>query len=187
MKITNNELSHSLIDFSQAYVDAYQVKHLHLPLVEMDEQFTSPCIQGKHSEQTELWQPLEIADELSFSNVEQGLELTLHPDICQYFTTIYSDAIHASCTDGKLTLLLPWCEQDFARLQENIIGHVLMKQKLKQAITIFFAVTDDEDTILSLHNDSGEIWVERIGREPHKKIADSMTQFIQTLSPDIPE
>ena len=58
-----------------------------------------------------------------------------------------------------------------------------MKQKLKQPISIFFAVTDDEDFILSINNESGEVWVERVGCIPHKKVADNLTSFIATLEP----
>jgi len=185
MKITNSDLSQCLIEFSQKFMEKHRSIHEQLPLTEVDEQWLSPCVQGKHNEQMDLWKPILITDDLSFSNVELALELSLHPDICQYFTTIYSDSINAYCSDGLLTLLFPWCEKDFSRLQENIIGHVLMKQKLKQTITIFFAVTDDEDTILSVNNDSGEVWVERIGCEPHKKAADSMKSFIHSLSPEV--
>jgi SecY interacting protein Syd len=181
MKITINDLSQHLIEFSESFVKKYQSKNGHLPIADVDEQWDSPCIQGKHSELMDLWRPVIIDDKLSFSNVEQALELTLHEDICHYFSTIYSDSINASCEHGQLTLLFPWCKQDFDRLQENIIGHVLMKRKLKQPITIFFALTDDDDLILSLNNETGEIWVERIGFEPHKKIADSMKNFFACL------
>ena len=185
MKTTNSDLSQCLIDFSQEFVEKHHTIKGSLPLTEADEQWTSPCTQEKYNDDLDLWQPILITDKLSFSNVEEALELSLHQDVCQYFTTIYSDSMTASCSEGMLTLLFSWCEQDFARLQENIIGHVLMKQRLKQAITIFFAVTDDDDIILSLNNDTGEIWVERIGCEPHKKVADSMTVFIRSLTPEL--
>ncbi len=184
MKTTIDDLAKRVIEFSQTFVTEYQSINGHLPLTEVDEQWHSPCIQGKHSEAMEYWQPVNISDNLSFDNVEHALELTLHEDICKYFSTIYSDSMNASCEHGKLILLFPWCAEDFARLQQNIIGHVLMKRKLKQAITIFFALTDEDDTILSLNNDTGEIWVETTGCEPHKKIANSMIDFIAELTPD---
>jgi SecY interacting protein Syd len=58
-----------------------------------------------------------------------------------------------------------------------------MKQKLKQAETIFFAVTDEEDMIISLDNISGEVWVERVGCKPHKKLSNSLVEFISQLTP----
>lgn len=156
-----------------------------MPLAEVDDQWPSPCIIQPFDELLNEWQPQKISTPLSFKNVEKALDIELHDDICQYFTTIFSESMPANCKHGELSLLFAWSEDDFIRLQENIIGHILMKQKLKQKITIFFAVTDDDNFILSIDNDDGSVWVERIGREPHKKLADSLAQFIQQLTPFI--
>ena len=96
---------------------------------------------------------------------------------------MFSDSLDASCAEGDLSLLFAWSAKDFARLQENIIGHILMKQRLKQAETIFFAVTNEEDMIISLDNNTGEVWVEQVGCKPHKKISDSLVEFIGQLTP----
>lgn len=186
MKISNSVLTENLWEFSQQYLQAYQCRFNHLPIIEQDENWPSPCEQGEHLDKFTLWQPSKIEDKLTFDNVEQALELELHQDIKTYFTTMFCDTLDAKCDEGGLSLLFPWSEKDFKRLQENIIGHVLMKQKLKQRITIFFAVTDNEEHILSADNDTGEIWVERVGKEPHKKLANSMSEFIQLLTPSIP-
>ena len=122
---------------------------------------------------------------MSFNNVEQALELNIHPSISCYYTTIYSETIDAKCDQGNLQLLFAWSRADFDRLQQNLIGHILMKQKLDQPVTLFFALTEHEDIMLSVDNQSGEVWVERVGCLPHKKIANSLTEFIATLSPDI--
>lgn len=181
----NSSLSSSLWLFSQQYVEAYQMQFNHLPLAEVDEQWPSPCIAKSFDEKLNEWQPQKIQSSLSFKNVEQALDVELHTDICQYFTTIFSESMPANCEHGELSLLFAWSEEDFERLQQNIIGHILMKQKLKQKLTIFFAVTDDDNFILSFDNTDGSIWVERIGCEPHKKLADSLEQFIKQLTPFI--
>lgn len=59
-----------------------------------------------------------------------------------------------------------------------------MKQRLKQDETIFFAVTDEEDMIISVDNNNGEVWVERVGCKPHKKISDSLVEFLRQLTPN---
>ncbi len=109
--------------------------------------------------------------------------LTLHKDIKSYFTSLYSESLDALCDEGGLSLLFAWNKKDFERLQENLIGHILMKRRLKQQETIFFAVTDEEDIIISLDNATGEIWVERVGCKPHKKLSNSLAQFISQLTP----
>jgi SecY interacting protein Syd len=46
-------------------------------------------------------------------------------------------------------------------------------------------VTDEEDIIISVNNSSGEVWVERVGCAPHKKLSDSLALFISQLTPNI--
>ena len=187
MTSTNKKLSESLQAFTQDYITQYKTTYQTLPLTLLDKDFPSPCEQtvvtSADTEDRVHWQPYIIEDEISFTDVESALEVTFHQDIKTYFSTLYSESISATCSEGDLSLLFAWNLDDFKRLQENLIGHVLMKQKLKQNITLFFAVTDEEDMILSLMNDTGEIWVEPVGCEPVKKIADSMDDFIQQITP----
>jgi SecY interacting protein Syd len=183
----NKALFNELSQFIQRYVNSYQDKYEHLPLIGHDEEWPSPCIQSVFkAKELDCWQPTLCTDDLTFTNVEEALEITLHSDIKTLFTSYYSDTLDANCEEGDLSLLLLWSEADFERLQGNIIGHILMKKKLKQELTVFFGVTDQDDFILSIKNDSGEVWVEQVGKEPHKKLADSLADFIQMLTPRIP-
>ena len=198
---SSNQLNDSLIQvlqqFSQQYITDYQQANTCLPTVEQDDDWPSPCEQRltveDKTKQTTLpegnvyWQPTVITkdDELSFDNIESALDLVLHNDIKTYFTALYSESLDAICDEGELTLLFAWNKNDFERLQENLIGHILMKQKLKQQETIFFAVTDEEDMIISVDNASGEVWVEQVGCKPHKKLSDSLALFISQLTPVI--
>lgn len=189
---TNQNLLHVLQQFSQEYIRQYQLIHGHLPVIEHDNNWPSPCEQtatsNNHLSQNEVfWLPVNIESnsKVNFDNVETALELTLHPDIKTYFTTLYSESLDAVCDEGNLSLLFAWNDADFQRLQENLIGHILMKQRLKQNETVFFAVTDEEDMIVSLDNSTGAVWVERVGCMPHKKLAESLAQFINTLKPAV--
>ncbi|AOW78204.1 protein syd [Colwellia sp. PAMC 20917] len=186
MKSSPCELMQSLSLFSQKYLSQYQERYQHLPLIEKDEQWPSPCLSDDYDENHQYWQPCEISDPINFDNVEKALEITIHADFKTYFTSLYSDTLDASCEEGALSLLFAWSKDDFQRLQENVIGHILMKQKLKQPLTLFFALTDDDNMILSVNNDNGEIWVEKVGAKAHKKVADSLVSFINMLSPRIP-
>jgi SecY interacting protein Syd len=198
---SSNHTKLNLVDilqqFSKQYVKNYQDTYLHPPKVEQDKQWLSPCEDAYTNISTEYkalpsgevyWRPVDIekGHKLNFDNVETALEMTLHPDIKTYFTTLYSENLDATCEEGNLSLLFAWNKDDFQRLQENLIGHILMKQRLKQAETVFVAVTDEEDMIISVENDTGTVWVERVGCKPHKKLADSLAQFINTLTPIMP-
>jgi len=189
---SNKNLVQILQQFSEQFIADYQQTHACLPTVERDEEWSSPCEKGvvkknSHFQDEVYWRPVAIdkSEELSFDNVESALDLTLHNDIKTYFTLLYSESLDARCDEGDLSLLFAWNKNDFERLQENLIGHILMKQRLKQKETIFFAVTDEEDMIISVDNASGSVWVERVGCIPHKQISDSLAQFISKLTPVI--
>lgn len=183
MTLTNTPVQKALLTFTTSYITNYQNYHQQLPVVEADKKWTSPCEQGKYDTEKNFWKPVNITSQLSFTNIEQALNINIHSDIVDYYTYIYSESIDAETQDGKLSLLLPWNKNDFERLQQNMIGHIMMKQKLKQKITLFFAVTDEDDMIISLDNESGEIWVEQVGCIPHKKLADNLAQFLNDLTP----
>jgi len=167
-------------------VDQHKKVHDCLPIIEIDGNWPSVCQQTDLDEKNAYWKPTKSTENLSFENIENALEITLNKDFKTYFSTFFSESIDAESDDGKLSLLFAWNVDDFQRLQENLIGHVLMKKRLKQEVSLFFAVTDEEDMILSVLNESGEVWVERVGCEPHKKLADSLSEFIEQLDPVIP-
>lgn len=189
---SNEQLVKILQQFSEQYIVDYKKAHGCLPSVEQDEEWPSPCeqhtLENKQVAESEVyWQPVAIEknDRLSFEDVESALEISLHNDIKTYFTSFYSESLDAKCDEGELSLLFAWNKNDFQRLQENLIGHILMKRRLKQQETIFFAVTDEEDMIISIENATGAVWVEQVGCKPHKKISDSLAQFISQLIPII--
>lgn len=143
----------------------------------------SPAQQGDIIDNTVAWQPVLQQLPASFSNVEQALELTLHTDIKQFYATYFGAGLAAQHPRGKLQLLMVWNEDDLARLQENIIGHILMKRRLKQRETVFFASTEDDDILLSVLNSTGEVYLEHVGQEVSEKLADNLAQFFTQLQP----
>lgn len=129
------------------------------------------------------WRPQFQGAKNTFSNVEKALGISLNNDFCQFFTRYYSENLDAMAEQGPCQLLQVWNDDDFERLQQNIIGHVLMKQRLKQAPTLFFALTDNDDFILSVLNDTGEVVLEQVGLPPKEVISPSLGDFIAALSP----
>lgn len=142
----------------------------------------SPCQYGDVLNEQVAWWPVLQQQPLDFSGLEHGLELQLHPDLKHYYSTAFGGGLRLQHQRGPVELLMPWHQADTERLQQNIIGHVLMKRRLKQQITIFFAVTDDEDLMLSILNSTGEVYLERVGCEVKEKLADSLAEFLKTLT-----
>ena len=160
----------------------------HEATIEFDSQWPSLCYcQEKEDGELVAWKPVLREVPGDFSDLETGLEMKIHPDIIAYYGRYWSDNLNAQAEQGPLQLLQAWNEQDYQQLQQNIVGHILMKRRLGQAETIFFALTDEEDFFLSIDNASGEIMLEQVGLVPQKTLAPDLASFLQTLAPQIIE
>lgn len=150
---------------------------------EYDSDLPSPCQVGAVDDNNHIhWQPVRQSPSGDFSNLEQALALPLHDDIKAYYSRYYCDQLDCLSERGELQMLQAWNADDFARLQQNLIGHVLMKRRLKQPMTLFIGVTDEEDFILSVDNASGEVLLERIGCLPQEILAPSVAEFLDCLT-----
>ena len=129
------------------------------------------------------WLPYLRSEESSLSNLEEALGIGIPQDLQQLFCRYFSHDLNAKAEHGALTILQAWNEDDFDRLQKNLIAHVLMKRRLKQADTLFFAVTDEDDFILSILLSTGAVMLEKVGKEPHREIAPDLATFMRGLVP----
>ena len=86
MKLPETTLGEKIWQFCQDYVQQYQNKFGHLPIVENDEDWPSACLGSAHDDEHSYWQPKVIEDALSFDNVEDALSMTFHQDLKNYFT-----------------------------------------------------------------------------------------------------
>ncbi len=174
--------------YHQAYIDKLGESPRYYPQGE-----NSPCIEGEFIEDehgegmdnTVYWHPKERADSVNFDNVETALEIALHPDINGLFCTHFSAPLLFDSQWGAGELLQVWNETDFDYLQQNIIGHLMMKKKLKQAPTWFIGVLGDGDRMLTVDNEDGSVWIEIPGQVPSEKLTDSLEIFISGLTPRV--
>ncbi len=180
-----NRMPNTIPNTVQALADLF-AQHDHFPTVEHDSQWPSECEITETLRNGQIqWQPIKRQTPGDFTNVEHALDIDLHPDINHLFGSYYSGEVDFTFdhngNSGPVTLLQVWNDEDFANLQQNMIGHIMMKRQLKQPVTLFFALTDEEDKIISLLNDSGEVWLESVGQQPHLKLADSVAEFLSLL------
>jgi SecY interacting protein Syd len=82
-----------------------------------------------------------------------------------------------------VTLVQPWNDEDFERLQENMVAHVMMLRRLKLPLTLFLATVPNELQVISLDNESGAVLLEQLGQPKRWILADSLAEFLQRLSP----
>jgi len=169
-----------------AFIESYQLAYENAEVslrAFCQEPGESPCCYGEVSEQASLWRPVLQQGALDFSKLETGLEIKIDAAFQDYFCTWWGDHLNARTERGELQLLLVWNDDDFQRLQENLIAHVLMKRRLGQRDTLFFAQTEDDDFLLSVLNQTGEVVLEPVGKEPQEVLAPSLADFLQTLTP----
>jgi SecY interacting protein Syd len=176
--------------FINEYIGLMQQNNSPL-LVEFDDDWTSPCLSyGEKNQglpiqngQAVDWRPVLQKPVNTMDNIARALELEIPTELATFFTRYFSLDIPAKAQRGELSLIQAWNQHDFERLQGNLIAHVLMKRRLKQAETLFFAATDDDDFIISVDCASGQVMLEQIGLTPKEVLADTLTDFISQLTP----
>jgi SecY interacting protein Syd len=146
-----------------------------------DPEWPSACLIDDVSTLTEgdvvTWSP--VARPLNaMTEFTDALGITLPPSLNDFYTAFYADHLTVNLAQGDISLLQAWNADDFARWQENLIGHVLMKRRLKQAETLFIGLPSNDDYLISVLLSTGEVVLEPVGKPPQDIIASDMNQFI---------
>nr|WP_113865550.1 SecY-interacting protein [Brenneria salicis]NMN92533.1 SecY interacting protein Syd [Brenneria salicis ATCC 15712 = DSM 30166]RBP64550.1 SecY interacting protein Syd [Brenneria salicis ATCC 15712 = DSM 30166]RLM31334.1 SecY-interacting protein [Brenneria salicis ATCC 15712 = DSM 30166] len=177
-------VTQALAAFTRRYIDLWQQGTGHPPASDALYGVPSPCI-TETGEETVYWLPQPFLPASSLDGVERALDISLHPDIHAFYTAQYAGDMAAQFDSRSYTLLQVWSEDDFIRMQENLIGHLLTQKHLKLSPTLFLATTDSEMTILSLCNVSGQVMLEEFGTTRHQIVAPTLAEFLCALRAQI--
>ena len=148
-----------------------------------DPDWPSPCQVGDVLDGEIQWQPIKREPAVDLSNIEQALEIQLHPSIVDLFCSAYADCISCLCNEHPIDLIQVWNEEDFKLLQENMIAHFMMQKRLKQPASMFIASCTDEMQIISILNETGQVQLETLGKGQEAVLAENLADFLAELQP----
>lgn len=180
-----HEVSAALSCFTQNYLAHWQQQMDDYPYSETLYGVPSPCI--VRTEQGKVyWQPQMIGNKsVDLKGISRALEIQLHSDFLPFFAYQFAGDMGAYDGDLQLNLVQLWNEDDGQRLQANQIGHLATQRRLKLSPTLFLATTQDELSVISLCNLTGNVLLEQIGRNQRKRLASSLADFLFRLQPAI--
>ncbi|QIZ77408.1 SecY-interacting protein [Ferrimonas lipolytica] len=160
---------------------AWKQSYQHLPLAQHNDE--GPALQSVDEQGRGYWLAQPMSGKPLFDNVAAALELELHGDLERFYGQFYAGSLLFDADFGSGELLQIWSDDDLQRLQQNLIGHLLMKQKLKQHPTLFIGLLGQGEQMIVLDNCDGSVWLEVPGELPSKRLADDIDQLMQQLSP----
>lgn len=182
--LVDNEVQLALAAFTDLYCEAWRQKAGTGPQSEALYGVPSPCVVATRGETVE-WQPQRFSSSATLEAVERALEIQIQPAAHAFYALQLAGDMPARFNDLTLTLLQAWSEDDFQRVQENLIGHLVMQKRLKLSPTVFLATLDDEMEVVSLCNLTGEVVRERVGTRQRSVLSPNLAAFLQALTPDV--
>lgn len=154
-----------------------------LPQIEHDSDWPSPCEVGKANDQGLIqWQAVRREPSGSLNDLASALEVEFPDSLNDYYGAFFAGGVLAKIEQHEVELLQAWSDDDFDLLQQNITGHVLMKRKLKQQPTVFIGLTDQDNLLVSVLLETGEVCLEYVGKKPHHILAANLEEFINALN-----
>lgn len=178
----DSETSDALRAFTQRYCAAWQQQRGTDPRSEALYGVPSPCI-TRTEEDAVFWRPQPFPPGRDFSGVEKAIEIVLQPPLQTFYTAQLAGDMQADFGGRQLTLLQAWSEDDFLRVQENLIGHLVMQRRLKLSPTLFIATLESELDVISVCNLSGEVVLETVGTRRRTVLSASLASFLSHLEP----
>lgn len=176
------ETTQALTEFTRRYCDLWERECGHPPASSELTGVPSPCTQETVQDEI-YWLPQPFTLAKNLDAVERALELRIQPAVVAWYTAQFAGDMTATLAGQTFTLLQTWSEEDFLRVQENLIGHLVMKRRLKHSPTLFIATTSSELEIVSVCNLSGEVFIEQLGTSQRTPLAPTLEQFIASLTP----
>lgn len=181
----NNTIKTTLYDLFTRHAQIWEKEKGTLPQQAFDEEWISPCQVAHLSQDCISWTPVEREPSVNLNNIEEALEVKLHPSIAALYCSYFADGIPCLFDGHPIDLIQVWNEDDFKMLQENMIAHFIMQKRLNKPASMFIASCSDEMQVISILNDTGEVQLETLGKKQEAILAPSLDVFLTQLTPVI--
>ncbi|MBD2781549.1 SecY-interacting protein [Xenorhabdus szentirmaii] len=178
------DVKEALSGFTQRYIELWQEKTGFPPASNELYGIPSPCIERTGDEKVH-WLPQPFSIKGKLSKVETALEICLQDPIHDYYVTQFAGDMSASFDGKPLSLIQVWSEDDFIRLQENLIGHLVTQKRLKRSPTVFIGTTDSEMGLISVCNLTGQVIFEQFDRDERTVLSADLASFLLALNPEM--
>ncbi|HCU0295841.1 TPA: SecY-interacting protein [Citrobacter sedlakii] len=178
----NEQTALALKAFTTRYCDAWHEKQQSWPMSEELYGVPSPCIISS-TQDAVYWQPQPFEGESNVNAVERAFDIVIQPALHAFYTTQFAGDMSAQFHNETLTLLQTWSADDFRRVQENLIGHLVTQKRLKLPPTLFIATQENELEVISVCNLSGDVIKETLGTRQRTVLAPSLAEFLTQLKP----
>ncbi|WP_434527002.1 SecY-interacting protein [Photorhabdus asymbiotica] len=177
-----SNVTEALADFTRRYVDLWQKETGVSPASSELYGVPSPCITHT-GDDIVYWLPRPFPSEDKLNKVEVALDIQLQPAIHDFYTSQLAGDMTAMFEGQQLSLIQVWSEEDFIRLQENLIGHLVTQKRLRLSPTAFIATVDSDMSIISLCNLTGEVILERFGSNKRTLLFTDLIGFLSAIKP----
>ena len=163
------------------YVAAVEARDGGLPTVPYDPEWESVAVVGRACDEQMFWQPALRHDSFSFEAIASALEAELPKECDEYFGHFWSGAIPVIWDERPFELLQLWNHDDENNLMHNILGHSLEKKRVKEPLTVFFALVDDA-RFLSVDAESGVVVLEEVGGGRPEEVASDLASLLSSVT-----
>lgn len=179
----NNTTQAQLLALFQRHQALWLAQQQSLPQQNFDPEWSSPCQVGEPNDGKIEWSVHKRESAADFSNIEQALEIQLHPTISDLFASVYGECLPCLFAEHPIELIQVWNEDDFQNLQENMIAHFMMQKRLNKPASMFIATCSDEMQIISIINETGQVQLETLGKGQEAILAENLADFLTELQP----
>lgn len=175
------EVREQLDRLAAEFLSAVAARDGTLPSASYEPDWPSPAMDGFTEDGRVYWQPTRRTEPFTFDGLSKALETELPAACAEYFGHFWSAGIPVLWDQRPFELLQLWNSEDENNLMHNLLGHALEKKRVREPLTVFFAVVDDA-RFLSIDATSGAVMLEEVGGARPEEVAANLGALLAAVT-----